>query len=261
MQDIIPLNFVGSTPFLTVDGESVSLSEALQYLKQAGGFQRALGEILRQYIIDKELQTRDEIQVDDFRVDQALLDFRNQSQLNDPELLQKWLVANGISYTEFRNQIALGIKGEKLKNEVTHDKLKSYFEQEKPLLDQVVLSRIILEDAEKAEEIGQQIRQDPTQFESLAREHSITNDKARNGLMGVVRKGTLPEILRTEIAQAEAGAVVGPLAIDNRYCLFRVEEILPATLDEPLKQELKNQLFEKWIQERLKEKKIKLEVK
>jgi hypothetical protein len=261
MQDIIPLNFVGSTPFLTVDGESVSLSEALQYLKQAGGFQRTLGEILRQYIIDKELQTRGEIQVDDFRVDQALLDFRNQSQLNDPELLQKWLAANGISYTEFRHQITLGLKGEKLKNEVTNDKLKSYFEQEKPLLDQVVLSRIILEDADTAKDIAQQISQDPNKFESLAKEHSITNDKARNGLMGVVRKGTLPEILRTEIAQAEVGAIIGPLAIDNRHCLFRVEEILPATLDEPLKQELKNQLFEQWIQERLKEKKIKLEVK
>lgn len=261
MPEIIPLNFVGSTPFLTVDSESVSLSEALQYLKQAGGFQRTLGEILRQYIIDKELQTREEIQVDDFRVDQALLDFRNQSQLNDPELLQKWLAANGISYSEFRHQIALGIKIEKLKNEVTSNDLESYFAEQKPLLDQVVLSRIILEDAEKAEKIAQEINQEPTKFESLAKDHSITNDKARNGLMGVVRKGTLPEILQTEIAQAEAGAIIGPLAIDRRHCLFRVEEILPATLDEPLKQELKNQLFEQWIQKRMKEKKIKLEVK
>ncbi len=247
-----------SIPFLTIDNESIELTQALKLLRASGGFQRFLGDILRQYLLEKELLLQKDIQVDSFRVDQAIMDFRMQNQLTNPNRFRQWLATNGITYEDFQRQVTFGIKVEKLKTEVTEPKLEKYFTERKPFLDRVVLSRIILSDKELAENLKQQILEDISKFESLARKHSLTEDRVAKGMMGAISRGQLPNILKAAVDLASPGEVIGPLEIDGRYCLFRVEEFLPASLEEPLKQELQNQLFEQWLQEKLEKMTIKL---
>jgi len=44
------------------------------------------------------------------------------------------------------------------------------------------------------------------------------------------------------------------------YCLFQVEQFLPASLEGQVKQELQNQLFLKWLEEKMQKLTIKLQV-
>jgi len=248
-----------SIPFLSIDNESISLSQALNYLRASGSLKRTRGDILRQYLLEKQLEVREDIEIDSLRLDQSIMDFRLQNQLTDPKQFQTWLKSNGMTYNDFQNKVAFGFKVEKLKTEITEPKLEDYFNQRKPFLDGVVLSRIILKDKQLAENLQQQILADKSKFEPLAREHSLSNDRILNGMMGSVSRGQLPEILKTALNSASPGELIGPLEIDGHYALFRVEQFLPATLEGRLKQELQNQLFEQWLQEKLQGMKIKLE--
>jgi parvulin-like peptidyl-prolyl isomerase len=82
-----------------------------------------------------------------------------------------------------------------------------------------------------------------------------------NGMMGALSRGTMPDILRAAVDLASPGELVGPLEIEGRWGLFRVEQVLPASLEDPqLKQALQNELFEKWLAQKLQRLSVKLQV-
>jgi parvulin-like peptidyl-prolyl isomerase len=249
-----------SKAFLTVDDQPVSLRQCLTYLQTSGKLQSFLGDILRQYILEQEINSREDLDINPAVIEQAVVDFRLQQQLTDPKAFQEWLNRNGADYSTFHNQITSNFKVEKLKLIVTDEKLQEYFIERKVFLDRVVLSRIIVEDREVAEELKIQI-QEGAAFEQLAQEHSIADDRLTNGMMGPVSRGTMPDSIRAEIDSANPGDLVGPLEIENRWALFRLEQVLPATLDDQkMKQALQTELFERWISEKIQKTTVKLQV-
>jgi parvulin-like peptidyl-prolyl isomerase len=80
-------------------------------------------------------------------------------------------------------------------------------------------------------------------------------------MMGPVSRGTLPDEIRAKIDAADVGDIVGPLALENRWGLFRVEQQMEATLDDPqLQQSLRNELFERWLSEKIQKMAVRLQV-
>lgn len=251
-----------SIAFLKVNNQTISLSQAIGYLKASGKFGMFLAEILRQHILENELAEIETINIDVSELEQTIVNFRINNQLLDQNTFQNWLVKNGISYSDFRQGITNDLKLDKLKSKVSEPKIEAYYQQQKPFFDRVVLSRIILNDQELAQKIKEEILAQKSQFETLAREYSIADDRVVNGMMGLVSRGTLPDILKNSVDCAKVGEILGPIEIDGNYGLFRVEQFLDASLEDPkIKQELQNQLFEQWLQEKLKSLEIKLEVK
>jgi parvulin-like peptidyl-prolyl isomerase len=246
--------------FLTINDQSISLSQALAYLRATGDLQPFLLKIIRQHLLETELQSRNDLDIDPNIIEQAVIDFRFENKLNNPDGFQEWLKTQGISYADFRYQIAAGLKIEKLKADVAAPKLEEYFNVNRALLDQVVLSRIVVADKDLALSLKNQILEQSSRFELLAREHSLTDDRLLNGMMGVVRLGQIPEQLQQFIATAKPGELIGPLEIDGRYALLRVEQFLPACLEGQLKRELQDQLFEQWLQEKAQKLTIKMHV-
>lgn len=254
MQDI------ESNAFLLVDEQPIHLNQALKYLQISGKLQPFILEILKQHILEKEIQTRvQELDISPAVIEQAVIDFRLEQQLTDPQKFQEWLSSNGLDYDTFHKQVASSFKLEKLKAQITEPKLQEYFIERKIFLDRVVLSRIIVTDKELAEELKSQILEG-ARFEQLAQEYSLTDDRTLNGMMGAVSRGQMSDALRALIDLAAPGEMIGPIEIEQCYCLFRVEQFLPASLEGKLKQELQNQLFEQWLGEKMQKLAIKLQV-
>lgn len=249
-----------SQPFLTVDDQPIYLAQALQYLQGAGKLKAFIGDILRQHVIEQELQAREDIGVNPALIEQAVIDFRLQRQLTDPKVFAEWLQSNGQDYTTFHSSVAFGFKLENLKVQITGSKLQEYFIERKLFLDRVVLSRILVNEQELAEELASQIEEGAS-FDQLAREYSIADDRVLNGMMGPVSRGALPDILRASVDAASPGELIGPLALEGRWLLFRVEQFLPASLeDAQLKLALQNELFEQWIAQKIQTMAVKLQV-
>lgn len=246
---------------LIVDEQPLSLKQCLRYLQASGKLQAFIGDILRQYVLEQELTSRQDLSISPAMIEQAVVDFRLQQQLSDQKAFQEWLTRNGITYEIFHSQISNSFKLEKLKTVVTDDRLQEHFIERKVFFDRVVLSRIVVDSIELAEELYTQLTEEGASFEQLAREHSKGNERIANGMMGPVSRGTMPDALRAKIDSTEPGGVVGPLEIENHWAIFRVEQVLPATLeDTQLRQSMQNELFEQWLTEKMQTMTVKLQV-
>lgn len=249
-----------SLSFLTVDDQSISVAQAVKYLQSSGKLGQFIGDVLRQYVIENEIATREDVEISPALTEQAIVDFRLKNQLTDPQRFQEWLKSNGLAYEAFHASVGFGFKLEKLKAVIAEPKLQEYFIERKIFLDRVVLSRIIVENRELAEELQAQI-EEGANFEQIAREYSIADDKVVNGMMGPVSRGTLPDVLRAKVDVSKPGDLIPPLELDGRFGLFRVEQFLTASLDDiQLKQALQNELFEKWLAEKIQKLTVKLQV-
>lgn len=249
-----------SSLFLLVDDQPISLGQALKYLKSAGKLELVLWEIMRQHVLTQELQIldKDEISVD--LIEQMVIDFRLEHQLNSSEIFQQWLASEGLDYATFRKKIAFNFKVERLKARVTQLNVQEYFIEHKINLDRVVLSRLVVEERALAEELQSQILEDGARFEQLVQEYSVATDRISNGMMGPVSRGAMPDKVRASVDLANPGELIGPLEIEGLWYLFRVENFLPAALDETTKQELEDELFEQWLEDKIKRIDAKLQV-
>lgn len=249
-----------SSLFLTVDEQSLTLGQALKYLELSGKLESFLLEIIRQHIIEQELQTQ-QLTINPDVIDQVIMDFRLEKQLTDYESFQEWLASVGIDSSIFRQQITSNLKLEKLKATVIKPNLQEYFIENKLFLDQVVLSRLVVEQQALAEELKSQIIEDGARFEQLVQEYSVAEDRILNGMMGAVSRGLIPDALRSAIDKANPGDLLDPIEIEGLWYLFRFEKFLAAALDEQMEQELQNELFEKWLDDRIQSMNVKIEVK
>ncbi|BAZ29241.1 PpiC-type peptidyl-prolyl cis-trans isomerase [Cylindrospermum sp. NIES-4074] len=249
-----------SSSFLTVNDHQITISQAVKYLQTAGKLGQYIGDILRQYVIEQEIQGREDIEISPTLAEQTIIDFRLKNQLSDPHAFQEWLTNNGSDYPTFHASVTLSFKLEKLKALITEPKLSEHFIERKIFLDRVVLSRILVDNRELAEELQTQI-EEGSSFEQLAKEYSLADERVFNGMMGPISRGTLPDIVRAAVDAANLGQLVGPIELEGRYCLFRVEQFLSASLEDPqLQQTLQNELFEQWLAEKIQKLMVKLQV-
>lgn len=250
-----------SEPFLTIDDIPVSLAQAVRYLQMGRKFDGFIGEILRQFVIERELKEQDELETNVSMVEQAVVDFRIEQNLTDSRQFQQWLSANGLTYETFRDQVAYGFQYRTLKERVTAPRLQEYFIERKIYLDRVVLSRIIVDNQELADELKTQIQEGTATFEQLARDYSLTDDRIVNGMVGPVSRGSMPDELRASVDQASIGDVVGPMGMEGRWGLFRIEKVINASLeDEQVQNALRDELFEQWVAQKIETLPIKLQI-
>ena len=249
-----------SSPFLTVNNQEIALAEVVNYLQISGRLGNFISDVLRQHVIEQEINTRTDIEISSALIEQTIIDFRLKNQLTDQQKFQEWLINNGTDYTTFHTSITFSFQLEKLKALVTESKLPEYFIERKIYLDRVVLSRILVDSRELAEELQTQI-EEGTSFEQLAKEYSLADEKVFNGMMGPISRGTIPDILRGAVDATIPGKLINPIEIEGRFALFRLEQILPASLEDPqLKQSLQNELFEKWLGEKIQNLTVKIQV-
>lgn len=252
---------MSNAAFLTVDDRELSLRDCMRYLQSSGKLQDFLGGILRQHVLEEETATRDDLTIPEGVVEQAIIDFRLQQQLSEAPAFQEWLKKNGSDYSTFHKQILSNFKTEKLKMVVSEERLQEYFIERKLFLDRVILSRIIVDNQDLAEELKNQIQEGSATYEESARQYSVTDDKMVNGMMGPVSRGTLPDTIRAQIDAAQPGALLGPLELEGKWGLFRVDEFLEASMDDAqLQQTLRNELFERWLSEKIQKMDVKLQI-
>jgi parvulin-like peptidyl-prolyl isomerase len=244
--------------FLTIDGVALSLEQSLGYLRTAGKLSTVVLEIAQQYLLENEIKALEISEPEADIVEQFIVEFRLQQQLTSPESFQKWLLTNGINYAEFKQQVTFRIKQENLKEKVTELKVQKYFVQNKENLDRVVLSRIVVQHPEIAEDLKAQLVDRGADFVQLAKQYSTVDDAVVGGVMGPVIRAQMPEMVRKATENAQVGQIIGPLQIEGRYCLLKVEQLLPASLEGALKRDLENLLFEEWLKEKLQNMNVKL---
>jgi parvulin-like peptidyl-prolyl isomerase len=162
-----------------------------------------------------------------------------------------WQSSYGLNQVQIELIATKALRVEKFKRATWGHKLKSYFLQRKNQLDQVIYSLIRVEDRGIANEIFFRLQEGEQSFTDLAREYSQGPESRTGGLIGPVEFGTLHPSLAQLLHTSPVGEVQPPVPIDNWQIVVRVEELIPAQLNELIQQRLLQENFEIWLQEQL----------
>jgi hypothetical protein len=203
-----------------------------------------LPQLLREIVIDEALAqwqpvTQPQLAEGDTRVDGWDLD--------DGELA----LSEGINQPGAMVIAARAARIEEFKQDVWGAKLGSYYLSRKSQLDRIVCSVMQVENEETAQELFFRVQSGGKSFAELAFKYSQGAEARDGGKLGPVPVASLhPEICR-QIAHLQPGQLSSLFIIDPFYMFVRLEELIPARFDDDLRGFLLDELFEKWVQDRI----------
>jgi hypothetical protein len=246
-----------STPLLSIDETSLSLGTVLRYYQLSGRLLPWIRDIVEQHITFTEIQQRDDLNVTLAEVEQAAVEIRVQQKLTDATTFQQWLDSQGMNYELFQNRIVLNLKLEKLKSKIAAPNLQALFDEQKSVLDQVEVSCVVLAEEAHAHQLRAQILE-ANDFDRIVGEYAVADPLKVSVMKSEIRFGQLPEDVRETLRKASIGDLVGPISMEQRWCVFRVEQFMPAVLEGQIQRSLEDRLFQQWLVERAQEVSVKL---
>lgn len=240
---------------LVVNGEAVGLAVVLRLAKFAGKL-----EFLRDSIdaaLVRQAAARMGLEATGDELQQAADDFRAARELYDAEATERWLAAHRLSYEDWELLLEHEVVARKLREKLTASRVEQHFAEHRLTLDAAAVSQIVAGGEDLARELRAQIVEDGADFHALARQHS-TDEATRpaGGYAGLVRRTELEAAVESAVFGAQPGKVVGPFKTDAGWCLFKVEALHPAKLDEQMRAAVKARLFDEWLQEQRRKAKV-----
>ena len=232
------------TTILEVGQQTISPSELLTKLIDY----QMLSSVVRELIIDEAIA---EIKIDSDRTQKTLDQFFTQHQLITPEQKQQWLQKQGLTQTQLNRQITRQCKIEQFKQIRWGNKLEGYFLQRKSQLDQVMYSLLRINEAMVARELYFRIEEGEQDFAEIARYYSQGPEAQTGGLIGPVALSSPHPTIAKLLARHQPGQLLPLTRIENWFVIVRLEQYLPAQLDEAMEKRLLNELFNQWLHKEL----------
>jgi parvulin-like peptidyl-prolyl isomerase len=198
-------------------------------------------QVICENIIDRAI---DSVQCTPDEIAQACAEFCQQRQLNSDAIQQSWMQQYGLDQQQLEQLATRRLRINKFKQQMWAHKLESYFLQRKRQLDQIIYSIIQVEDREIASELFFRIQEGEQSFSELARLYS---QGPMHGVVGPIELGQLPVGLREFLYTRPIGEIQPPVASGEFQVIVRVERLIPAQLDEPMRQRLLHEQFEAWF--------------
>jgi peptidylprolyl isomerase len=243
------------TTVVKIDGQAIALEELVRMLKLTGQYEALLEQFVRDRLAALGAR-RAGVQVSEAEIQERADQFRRVRGLHRAADTNKYLDAMRISVEELEAFITDSLYQEKMMRKVCGEQaVQGYFKLNSPKFDSIEVSHIVLDSEAKAREMIAVLRDDPSIFEDMAREHSIADTRDRGGLIGKLLRGSLRPDVEAKVFNAAAGDLLGPFASEDRgaFEIFRVNAKHPARLDEDTATEVRRLLREDWLRARARE--------
>ncbi len=209
---------------------------------------KILPQLLCESIIDQAIA---EIDCTPEETESACEEFYQHWHLTDNAQKQFWLQRYGMSQQQLESLATRSLRIKKFKQKTWGHKLESYFLKRKGQLDQASYSLLRVKEQGLANELYFRIKEGEQSFAELAFRHSLGAEAQTGGLMSAVEFGTLHPNLAQLLRMSQVGELWTPLAFGEWYIIVRLEKLIPAQLDEAMRQRLLRENFEAWFQEQL----------
>ena len=185
------------------------------------------------------------------QTDLALAQFYQHWNLTSEEKRQDWRSRYGLTQEQLELLATRKLRIEKFKQATWGHQLKSYFLKRKRQLDKVIYSLIRTEHRGTANELYFRIREGEQSFAELAREYSSGLEAQTGGIIGPVEFGTLAPNFAHLLYTSQIGILQAPVPFGEWWIIVRVEKLIPAQLDDFMRQRLLQENFEAWFQQQL----------
>jgi parvulin-like peptidyl-prolyl isomerase len=230
----------------SLPGAQLSLGALLTKLHLQGQLRPLVLEALADRLVQEEARREGlSIPADDL---QAAADrFRRRHGLSAAADTHAWLLGRGLSVDDFEAGLEESLLAAQFKRHLTSPQAEEYFAAHRADLELLQVAQVRVGRDDLAGELASQVRDEGRDLEDVAREHGLSVARHRGPRDALV--GPMAEAL----ASAKPGELVGPVATAEGFALVVLEERQPAELDEATRQRLQNELFDRWLADRMKE--------
>ncbi|QCS48017.1 peptidylprolyl isomerase (plasmid) [Picosynechococcus sp. PCC 11901] len=235
---------------VAIGGQELGPVEVTKLLTKYGLWPRLAAEI----ILDQAMEETGNLDVNETEIQITVNQWMQKQGIQSEAELKNWLARNGLDEAEMVAVATRPLKIEKFKQVTWGSNLEAYFVERKHQLDQVTYSLLRTKDGNMAQELYFRILDDGSTFRELAKQYSQGPEAQTGGLVGPVELGIPHPQIVAVLKSAKPGMVNPPIKIGEWYAVLRLEKMLPAKLDEAMRQRLINEQFEKWLREAIQEK-------
>lgn len=174
--------------------------------------------------------------------------FYEQNQLTTPEAEAAWLAQQGWIAGQLVAKVTRALKINKFKQATWGNQVQAYFLKRKGQLDQVVYSLLRTTDPGLAKELFFRIQAGEQSFAEIARAYSQGPEAETGGLIGPVSLSVPHPALAEILSKSQVGQLRPPTPLGPWLVIVRLEQKLPVQLDEFMRQQLLDELFNTWLQ-------------
>jgi parvulin-like peptidyl-prolyl isomerase len=208
-----------------------------------------LPQLLRESIIDQAIAL---IKCTPEETARACQYFYQQNQLTSETEQQAWLERHSMTLEDLEDLATRNLRIEMFKQENWGHRLEAYFLKLRGKLDKIIYSLIRTKDAGVARELYFRAQEGEQPFTELAQAYSQGPEAQTGGLVGPIEMSNLHPNLAQILRASQSGRLLPPSRLGEWFVVVRLEKLLPARLDKPMRRRLLNELFEAWLQEQLK---------
>jgi parvulin-like peptidyl-prolyl isomerase len=225
---------------------SIASNSLLPILAASQSIPNLLGESIIAQAIDPILCTAEETA-------QACTLLYQQWGLTSAEQQTEWRLRYRLTPEQIESIATRSLRLEKFIETTWGHRVESYFLQHKHNLDRVIYSLIRHRDRDLINELYFRLIEGEQFFAELAREYSQGQEAQTGGYLGPLEMTSLNPDLAKLLYYAPIGEVQSPKQLGNWYAIVRVEQCIPAQLDEQMRHRLLQQQFDRWFQEQLRQ--------
>ena len=207
-----------------------------------------LPQFWRQLVIDEAIA---DIVCTPAEIEAARQQFCQQNRITSEAGLQNWLARHYMTSQHLDEMVTRSLRIEKFKRETWEHKLSSYFLKRKGQLDSVIYSLLRTDDLGIAQESYFRIQANEQSFAELAQKYSQGPEAQIGGLVGPVELELLTPGLAQRLIASQPGQLLPPFRYKEWHVLVRLEQRLPAQLNESMRQRLLDELFNDWLQQQV----------
>lgn len=203
---------------------------------------------LRQVLMAQALAS-EQVSGDDQQ--QALADFVQKHGLTNADELERFRNHNLLSQDGLAFLVELPLRLRRHCERLYSVKAEARFLERKQQLDHVVYSLLRLEDEGLAKELFFQLQDGDATFPDLASRYAEGHERVTRGIVGPVPLTQAHPLLVERLRTALVGEVQEPFQVDRWWVLLRLESLTPATFDAHMASQMRQELFEEWLEQRV----------
>jgi len=181
----------------------------------------------------------------------ALEQFYQHWDLTSEDKRQGWRQRYGLTQEQLELMATRKLRIEKFKQASWGHQLESYFLKRKRQLDKVIYSLIRTEQRGTANELYFRIKEGEQSFAELALLYSQGPEAQTGGIIGPVELGTVAPNFAQLLYTSQVGVIQPPVPFGESWVIVRTEKLVPAQLDNFMRQRLLQENFEVWFKQQL----------
>ena len=129
--------------------------------------------------------------------------------------------------------------------------VEEHFSRSKRDRDRIIYSMLRCKSRPRLDELALAIREGDLDFAAAAIRYSEGPESAQGGRIGPISPDAGHPDLKSRLAQASEGDLIGPFPIGDMHVLLRLDTRITTRLDEGLQSQILQELYSEWLERQL----------